>query len=568
MINRKRSRCAIYTRKSTDEGLDQDFNSLDAQREACEAFIASQRELGWCALPDHFDDGGLSGGNMDRPALQRLLSDIAAGRIDVVVVYKIDRLTRSLTDFARIVEIFDGQQVSFVSVTQQFNTTTSMGKLTLNVLLSFAQFEREVTAERIRDKIAASKKKGMWMGGLPPLGYDVTERKLVINKSEAETVRQLFTMYLEFGSVRRLQEEADGIGVISKLRIYKDGRRAGGRPLTRGHLYQLLANPIYIGKIRHRDTLHLGQHQAIIDEPTFNAVQALLQKKAPARRSPTNTSGAHLLTGNLFDETGDRLSPTHATRSGRRYRYYISHRLMQARRNGNDGWRLPAGQIEAAVRGQVTRILRDRTQILDWAGHLEVGAIAAKEMLGRAMEASKELAEGSTEQKRAIIRNVLSRVVVAPDRILYEVDRTRLINWLLGNDAAPNDPERDIVSIAVASRLRRRGIEARLVVADESTSRSDPDPTLVRLIARAHSLMKRLASGDHGSISELAADAQCDPNEISRILPLAFLAPDITRAILAGQHPPELTAHSLKRVGTLPMAWPDQRQLLGFSSNA
>jgi DNA invertase Pin-like site-specific DNA recombinase len=254
-------RCAIYTRKSTEEGLEQDFNSLDAQRESCAAYILSQASLGWTALAKHYDDGGISGGTMERPALQDLLADIKSRKVDVVVVYKIDRLTRSLMDFARIVEVFDAHKVSFVSVTQQFNTLSSMGRLTLNVLLSFAQFEREVTAERIRDKIAASKKKGMWMGGAVPLGYRVDNRKLVINAEEAETVRQIFRFYLEAGSVRRLKEKLDELGILTGTRTRRDGTSSGGKPFTRGHLYWLLSNPIYAGNIRHKEKIAKGQHQ-------------------------------------------------------------------------------------------------------------------------------------------------------------------------------------------------------------------------------------------------------------------------------------------------------------------
>jgi len=256
-------RCAVYTRKSSEEGLEQDFNSLHAQREACEAFIKSQQGEGWRLVKTAYDDGGLSGGNMERPALQRLLEDIRHGLIDVVVVYKVDRLTRSLADFAKMVEVFDAQGVSFVAVTQQFNTTTSMGRLTLNVLLSFAQFEREVTGERIRDKIAASKRKGIWMGGYPAIGYDVRDRRLVVNQAEAATVRQIYQRYLKLGSVRKLKRALDREGVVSKIRVSRKGIRSGGGSFSRGALYELLSNPIYIGEIRHRKERHLGQHEAI-----------------------------------------------------------------------------------------------------------------------------------------------------------------------------------------------------------------------------------------------------------------------------------------------------------------
>ena len=302
----RRLRCAIYTRKSSEEGLDQDFNSLDAQREACEAYIKSQAGEGWTAVKAHYDDGGISGGTLERPALQRLLNDIEAGRVNVVVVYKVDRLTRSLADFAKIVEVFDTRSVSFVSVTQQFNTTSSMGRLTLNMLLSFAQFEREVTSERIRDKIAASKKKGMWMGGLPPLGYDILDKKLVVNEAEAETVRTLFRLHLELGMVKNLVEKSACLGLVTKRRIRTDGQPTGGQPFTRGHLYQLLTNPIYVGEISHRGVTYAGQHDAIIEREVFDAVGRRLDDNAARRRSATNAKVPSLLTGLIYDETGDR----------------------------------------------------------------------------------------------------------------------------------------------------------------------------------------------------------------------------------------------------------------------
>ncbi len=336
-----RLRCAAYTRKSTEEGLDQEFNSLDAQREACVAFIASQVGLGWKLVPDHYDDGGISGGTMERPALQRLMQDVRDRRIDVVVVYKIDRLTRSLMDFSKIVEIFDAGGVPFVSVTQQFNTTTSMGRLTLNVLLSFAQFEREVTAERIRDKIAASKKKGMWMGGVVPLGYRVRDRKLIIDDCEAATVRHLFGRYLALGAVRALADEAKASDLRGRM-TESSAATSQGSPFGRGNLYHLLSNPIYIGKIRHRDQIYDGQHQPIISSDVFAKTQALLAEQAPARSSPDNDHDRHLLTGIVFDATGDRLSPSHANNNGRRYRFYVSNRLMRARKKDDYGWRVPA----------------------------------------------------------------------------------------------------------------------------------------------------------------------------------------------------------------------------------
>ncbi len=323
--DRKQLNCAIYTRKSSEEGLDQEFNSLDAQREACEAFIQSQKHEGWRLLKDRYDDGGISGGTMERPGLQRLLQDVAAGKVQVVVVYKVDRLTRALADFAKIIETFDDNGASFVSVTQQFNTTTSMGRLTLNVLLSFAQFEREVTGERIRDKIAASKKKGMWMGGNLPLGYDSPDRKLIVNPTEAETVRHIFRRYAALRSVRSLKAELDAEGIVNKVRVSKTGRTSGGKPFGRGALYHLLQNRIYIGEITHKDESYPGQHDVIIDNDLWDEVQVTLEFNRVERKHGTNAKNPSLLTGILFDEKGNRLTPSHAAgKAGRRYRYYIS----------------------------------------------------------------------------------------------------------------------------------------------------------------------------------------------------------------------------------------------------
>src|SRR5438128_35539 len=302
-----RKRCAIYTRKSSEEGLEREFNSLQAQSEACEAYIRSQRHDGWVSARTRYDDGGFSGGNMERPALQRRLADLKGGRIDIIVVYKVDRLTRSLADFARLVEIFDAQGASFVSVTQQFNTTSSMGRLTLNVLLSFAQFEREVTGERIRDKIAASKQKGMWMGGIVPLGYDASERSLAVNPAEAETVRCIFALYRELGCVRRVKEEADRLGLRTKCRTTASGTERGGRPFSRGHIYSLLSNPIYIGEIAHRGQLYPAQHPALIDAESWAAVQNRFDQNASDYRRKTHATEPSLLAGVLVDARGKRV---------------------------------------------------------------------------------------------------------------------------------------------------------------------------------------------------------------------------------------------------------------------
>ena len=354
--------CAIYCRKSSDEGLDQDFNTLDAQREACEAYIASQRAEGWMLIKTQYDDGGYSGGNMDRPGLQALLTDIKDGKVDTIIVYKIDRLTRSLMDFAKLVDIFDEHGVTFVSVTQSFNTTTSMGRLTLNVLLSFAQFEREVSAERIRDKIAASKKKGMWMGGNPPIGYKVRDRKLLINPDDAKTARMIFERYLALGSVAALKKELDERGIISPVRISKRGHKVGGQAFSRGALYSTLGNPIYVGKVRHKDQIYDGQHVALIDEELWDRVQKKLSDQAVTHKSHKKARDVNLLKGLLFDTDGKPYSPSHTKKGGKRYRYYISQTLLQFGDHPKSAMaRLPAHEIEQVItdtmRYKLTEIL-------------------------------------------------------------------------------------------------------------------------------------------------------------------------------------------------------------------
>jgi site-specific DNA recombinase len=343
-------RCAIYTRKSSEDGLEQEFNSLDAQREACEAYVTSQRHAGWIALPDMYDDGGLSGGTMERPALQRLLADIRAGKIQIIVVYKVDRLTRSLADFAKIVDVLDAHGASFVSVTQQFNTTTSMGRLTLNMLLSFAQFEREIAGERIRDKIAASKAKGMWMGGNVPLGYDVKDRKLVVNETEASTVRMIFRRYAELGSVALLKAELDRVGIVSKRREGAGGALSGGQRFSRGALYLMLQNRLYCGEVAHKGQIYPGQHAAIIESELWQLVQEKLAENRQKRSLAVGAEAPSLLAGLVIDSDGNRMTPTHATKRGRRYRYYVSASLLASDRpQGHGGMRAPAGDIEGLV---------------------------------------------------------------------------------------------------------------------------------------------------------------------------------------------------------------------------
>jgi site-specific DNA recombinase len=366
-------RCAIYTRKSSEEGLEQDYNSLHAQREACEAYIRSQAGEGWRLVKTAYDDGGFSGGTMERPAVQQLMTDIRDGKIDVVVVYKVDRLTRSLADFARMVELFDANRASFVAVTQQFNTTTSMGRLTLNVLLSFAQFEREVIGERIRDKVAASKRKGMWMGGTLPIGYDLRERKLVVNESEANTVRHIFERYLELRSVRLLKKDLDRRGIVSAAKSSRKGNIRGGKSFSRGALYSLLSNPVYVGEIRHKKERYPGQHKAIVSRKLWERVQEQLRSRTVRSGDGRKTEAiGSPLAGKLFDEGGEPLYVQGAAKGQRRYRYYVSKKLVKGEaQDAKRGWRLPAPEIERMVSRAALAMLSDRAAIafaLDQSG--------------------------------------------------------------------------------------------------------------------------------------------------------------------------------------------------------
>jgi site-specific DNA recombinase len=345
----RKLRCALYTRKSTEEGLDMEFNSLDAQREACEAYVASQKAEGWVVAPDRYDDGGFSGATLERPALQRMIADIEAGSIDIVVVYKIDRLSRSLMDFAKLVEIFDRNKVTFVSVTQAFSTVTSMGRLTLNILLSFAQFEREVIGERIRDKFAASRKKGMWMGGWAPLGYDIRDRKLVINTAEAVSVRTIFQRFARVGSMTKL------VPMLAKEGI----RAKSGKPIDKGYLYRLINNRNYIGEAMHKGTAYHGEHEAIIDRALWDRVHAILRESPRKRAADTRTRTPSLLKGIIFGPNGKAMTPTHTRRKGRLYRYYVSTDVLKRDAASCTLRRVPAAEIENAVIDQLRGLLRD-----------------------------------------------------------------------------------------------------------------------------------------------------------------------------------------------------------------
>jgi site-specific DNA recombinase len=568
----RRLRCAIYTRKSSDEGLDQAFNSLDAQREASAAYISSQKHEGWTVLPTLYDDGGYSGGTLDRPALQRLLADIADGTVDVVVVYKIDRLTRSLFDFAKIVEAFDARGVSFVSITQQFNTTTSMGRLTLNVLLSFAQFEREVAGERIRDKIAASKKKGMWMGGLPPLGYEVRDRKLIINKDEAQTVLHIFRRYVDIRSVRALKEELDASGIHSKHRSLKDGTVYGGHKLSRGALYTMLQNRIYRGEITHKGNAYPGEHEPIVDKALWNKVQAVLAGNRVDRAIRTEAKHASLLAGLVFDQSGERLTPTHANKNGTRYRYYVSKSLITgAAKDRSHGRRIPAGDLEGLVVGRLRAFLADEGAILGAISDAAKTGAEQQSLIARAREVAEEFPRLSSDAIRSIVMTLVHRIDIKTEHIEIEVSRQGLHDLLaapsivsLAQSKATRGQADDVLRLKVEARLQRVGREMKLVV-HGAEHQAEADPGLLRIIARAHDFQDRLMQNSDLTVPAIAVQQQLTIGYLSRLLRLPSLAPDIVTAIINGQHPPQLSAKRLMRLALkLPTDWADQRKLLGF----
>jgi site-specific DNA recombinase len=534
----KKLRCAIYTRKSTEEGLEQEFNTLDAQRSACEAYILSQAGEGWQLIPEHYDDGGWSGGNMERPALKKLLSDILVGRIDVVVVYKVDRLTRSLLDFSRIVESFDKQSVSFVSVTQAFNTTSSMGRLTLNVLLSFAQFEREVTGERIRDKIAASKARGIWMGGNLPLGYDVYERKLVIVEQEAELVRHIYARYLELGTVLPLVRELDAKGLRTKSWISRRGHQRGGVRFGCGAVYYILANRIYLGDIVHKGLVHAGEHTAIVDADLFNAVAAKLQSQRVKRTYRKSKTTSSPLTGKLFDSDGLPMRPTFGHGRGKRiYRYYVSETLLP---NGKTSH----GHNKAGERLSATRLERVLANTL--LPILPAGGDAE----------SVYIAINRIRLQKAHMRIRLDLAALIGED---ETERDILIRaQAIDEDAKISG---GTLTITIANQAIRRGktLTAAANIVDDAERRR----MLAELVRKSHALLARLdasplAPDRHGQMT-------VPVNEWSRQrMAVGLLAPDIQKMLLQGKAPPHVTPDMLVS-RDLPMDWEEQRRMFGLA---
>ena len=553
----KTRRCAIYTRKSSEEGLEQDFNSLHAQREACEAFIKSQASEGWKLIKTAYDDGGLSGGSMERPALKRLLADIAEGLIDVIVVYKVDRLTRSLADFAKMVELFDTRGVSFVAVTQQFNTTTSMGRLTLNVLLSFAQFEREVTGERIRDKIAASKRKGMWMGGVAPLGYDVRERRLVINSAEADTVRHIYERYLELGCVRQLSQELERRGIISKVRVSRKGIESGGCRFSRGALYELLANPIYIGEVRHKQERHPGQHEPILPPELWERVQCRLNDNAARARGSSNGSIASPLAGKLFDADGQPLYVQGATKGRRRYRYYVSKGLVNGSASDNrKGWRLSAPELERALAIAARHVLSDRA---GWLEALEKSGIDSPDSRATLESAASR----SRRLEKADAAECMSEVVSKAELRDDGISLTLKLDVPCSRAGVRTT---NVLSLSrfVPLRMKRRGVETRIIIAAGNDRPRKVDTPLIKAVARSRGWFEELASGQVRSLADIALRENITRRYVERLSRLAFAAPTIVEAICQGRQPAELSTETLLNRIDLPLEWPAQLKAIGI----
>jgi len=505
----KTLRCAIYTRKSTEHGLELEFNSLDAQREACEAYIKSQASMGWKVITQPYDDPAFSGGNLERPALQRLLKDIDAGKVDVVVVYKIDRLTRSLADFAKLVEAFDARSISFVAVTQQFNTTTSMGRLTLNVLLSFAQFERELSSERVRDKVAASRRKGKWTGGTVPLGYEARDKKLVINPTEAETVRIIFRRYVELQSFGRLVADLDKRGIVTKRRNTKVKKFNGGIPFTYGPLAHFLKNRIYVGETGHGGKWYPGEHKAIIDRKTFDKVQELLAAGANKRKVKRSESCA-LLMGKLFDDRGNAMSPSFSTKNGVRYRFYVSSAILRGRKaDAGSVARVSATKIEQPL----INALRQRLKI--------------------------------------------DQAMLDADVISTYVARAELSTRAVQITASPAAKIRS-GKFAIPWKLRQPS-SATIVEAD---GERPPDAKMLQAVVRAHAWLRDLQNGKFDTAEALAVAVKLHPKLVRQELRYAFLAPTITEAILSGDQPATLSLTRIPK--TLPLGWSEQRNALGF----
>jgi len=556
ITDKKVIKCAIYTRKSSEEGLEQDFNSLHAQREACEAYIKSQQHEGWILVDKQYNDGGISGGTLDRPAVKQLFNDIEADEVDIVVVYKVDRLTRSLMDFVKIVELFDKHSTSFVSITQHFNTTTSMGRLTLNVLLSFAQFEREVTGERIRDKIAASKKKGLWMSGMAPIGYELKDKKLTIDNANAKKVKTIFAKYLELKSVPELKRYLEE----SKIKT------RAGNTFTKGHLYRLLQNYTYIGQISHKGKVYNGEHEFIIEKEIFDCTQNLLSQNRIREKSSINSKDPSLLAGKIFDDKGNYMSPSHSNKKGRRYRYYTSQALIQFRKHeAGSISKIPAGEIETIVRNEIRSFLFKTINIQKHIENYEIDK--QKDLLSTIKNLKTHL---RYKLDNIFIRTILSKVILHKEKVDIILCKNRLIKVLeaIAYDTSyPEELKEESENPILMSKFIRISATSKngsvLIISASQKQEININSQLINAIAKSYYWHELMMNGEITSSTDiLKIENEFNKSYINYILGLRFLAPEIIESILNGKQPRDLSLKNLFDIKT--SNWEEQRKILCF----
>jgi len=596
-------RCAVYTRKSSEEGLDQEFNSLDAQRESGEAYVKSQRHEGWELLGNRYDDGGISGGTMKRPGLSQLLADVEAGLVDIIVVYKVDRLSRSLGDFGRMVELFDLHKVSFVSVTQQFNTTTSMGRLTLNILLSFSQFEREVTSERIRDKIAMSKKRGMWMGGNVPLGYDAVDRKLITNEPEADTIKLIFHDFNRLKSVTDVAHKLTSEGYRTKPRQRRNTPPSNGVPFSKTAIYKILNNPLYIGKVRHKDKTYEGLHDALIEQPTWDSAQAIMATNRHVRAATTRRKTAAPLKGLLFGPDGYAMTPTQSMRRGKHYRYYITHTAAKHRHEDCDMALVRAGDIEGIVFDQLKRLFSEPAILVrtisatnDYLG--KESRCTSQEML-RTLQSIAPIWDYLYHKEQARMLDIFIDKIQITDKGVHidlrsnglvgfvmdlqehtpEIDPDRETGNLEELDNQPNLIESnqkpvvfklsnnsEVIHLFIESSLGRKSARKTIISPEGKPINKDrnyeADAKLLNALIKAHRWQRGLAKGKYKDIKDIAMQEDINSSVyVSRVIRLSLLAPDIQEAILNQLHSNDLMLSQF--MTPFPIDWDEQRRLFG-----
>ena len=557
---RKLVRCAVYTRKFTEDGLEQEYNSLDAQYDACTAYALSQRHEGWTLVKDRYDDGGFSGGSMRRPGLGQLMADVKSGKVDIILLYKIDRLTRSLSDFARIVDVLDAAGASFVSITQSFNTTTSMGRLTLNMLLSFAQFEREVTGERIRDKIAASKRKGIWMGGPVPLGYDVVERKLVPNEQEAQTVRHIMQRYLDLGTVKALVAELDAQGYLTKVQIRTSTANKGGCAFRRGTLYHLLSNRIYRGEIVHKGVSYAGEHEPIVPLDLWDDVQSALANRSQGGTSRRVAKHPSLPIGMVRDGEGREMTPSHTNRGNRRFRYYVTR---PDQLEGKTAWRVNAHDLERLVCRTIAEWLQDKQRVAAALGSRAPGVSAMSDLLNQVRITASTLAGDTVGACKTLFEQLVPSITLQSNCIDIAI-KLQNIMAVLNLATETVVPNQSIELRCEAVRIRR-GHEVRLVIAAAERQPSPIcDPKLVALIAEARAAAKLLSEQPEKSLATIATQHGRCRTRLGKLIELSCLAPNIITAIVNGTQPASLDSKALMGA-PLPVTWTDQCKLLDFS---